>query len=187
MTVLIIIISAILIITLSRAIYLKKATRSTVIIGTICIVLIVVRICSVIIFKSETVSTEVIDKISSISWDDDEYLYQLGFVEYSNRTIAYDELVDPVRTKWGYSHFNIYVEKIDKETAVKKYGMKIRDDVLMTYAKSGGYDNMFAEFVCYSEIASRYYRFYLNDRLISVYDCNSKNTDRLFEQYIMNL
>jgi len=182
-----VIISAVLIITLSRAIYLKKATRSTVIIGTICIALIAVRICGVIISKSETVSTEVIDKISSISWDDDEYLYQLGFVERNNKTIAYDELVDPVCTKWGYSHFNIYVEKVDKETAVKEYKLKIKDDVLMTYAKSGGYDNMFAEFVCYSEIADRYYRFYLNDRLISVYDCNSKNTDRLFEHYIMNL
>lgn len=166
-----------------RMIYIKRVVKPLFVISLICLGLIIFNITCAIISKFETVGTVVIEKISNIPWDDDEYLRQMGFKE-KDGLFVYDSF-DGFGKGGHASFFCIYVEEINKEKAIKEYRLKNKNNILINFTKSNGYDNIFSEFLNRADRAGRFYSFYVKNRLIFVREHNEKGNGKLFEEYIL--
>ena len=168
-----------------RMIYSKKIIKWAVVISVVCVLLISVHIVCAIISNTEKIDVKVLDKIASIKWDDDDYLVKQGFkmVGEELRYIGYD-----IREDFHPDYtFNIFVIEMDKGEAIKEYNLQNQNGLLCCYEKMNFYNNPFEEFFCTSDTGGRMYRFYLKDHLIDVHESNLINSDRLFEQFVMDL
>lgn len=163
----------------------KKLIKWRFIVSLICFLGIIVHIGALIISDMETISEEVVNKVCEIPWEDTEYLKQLGFTDKGDR-LVYDEFKG-----WSEegqaSYFRIYVEKMDKNEAIKKYKLKYKNDVPMRMSKFEEFNNVFFEFLNYSNMNHRSYYFYLNGFLISASEYNEAGREKFFEPYIMSL
>ena len=178
------IVTLVLVISVLRMVYFRKVVKMPFIISIICFALITVHFGGVMLNR-DTLNQEVIQKIANIPWDNDEYLYRHRFVKdgetmWLNKLIELDDNLDT-------TFFCVYVEKADIEQVKKQPGMKSKNNVFYSYKRSSGYQNIFMEFIGHADTASRFYTFYVNDRLVSVREHNEKNTEKLFEQYIMSM
>ena len=182
----------IIMISILRMICLKKAYTFPAIICISTSILLLINIVGIIIDKSETVTNTVIDKISSIPWDNEEYLKKVGFFEDNEEktVLKYFSDVGPNDKNIGdmeHSFFHIYVEKMDKEHAIKEYHLQEKSNLLLYYQKENGYRNILSNFLSRADTTSRMYGIYSNNRFIFVREHNNKTSDKLFEQFIMDL
>ena len=164
--------------------YKRRIVKLLVILNLISLGLIIFHGICVITSRTETISIELINKMKSISWNDKALLKQKGFVE-KNELLVYDKF-----EQWGdnghASFFCIYVEEMDENDAISDHELKLKDNVLVRFSKSNGYNNIFSEFICKANTSERFYKFYLDGCLISIREHNESGDEKIFEKFLLN-
>ena len=189
MTFFLILISVVLIVLIFQMIRNRKVVLSKLLISIVIFTLLSTHTIGVLITKKNTriFDEQLYSAVTAISWDDREYLESIGFYYHNDRDFfSYSDHNDAFITEKTSSGvaFSIWVEKKDKESAVKELRLKPYNDgqFYKKQTTSFLYDNFFYEFLGIPNCIDRDCIIYCDGYLIHIYEQNYESLDHSYSE-----